>query len=785
MVGPYRSRFLAPALALGLLIAPPALRADDLKPTPKPADATAGKLAPGDFALPGEDPPSAFVPKTPRTAAEQKKLDATQLYVEARAQEDQRQFTRAILTLEKALESDPDSVPVLRRLSLLCGATGRLERSIEYGRRVIAAEPGDAQTIGRIVEYYRRREPAKAEPFLKEVLANPKLEKGSSEALLLEFQLAELYESTGRLDKAADALAKVVDAIDARAGNALSTADRRRILGDEEAAAYLKFGELFRRAGRRPLALKCFRRAEVYDDANALIPLLEALVLLDDNRPPEALAAVEKAIKRGPRGREAYDVLAEVLKRLGRPKEVVARIEAAAKADPKNVPLQYALADRYREAGQADKADALVKQLMETQPDLQGFASLFASFLKDKKTEELIRLLAKVDDKLHRDDVIAPQMQALLADPPYTEKVLDTGLALLNSDPPRLDRAGWAVLLKLATRAKKNDRYIALLRVELKHNPSPLVESELIDALAKEKRFDEAEAEFEAMLKRYPDERNPQRMLFLARLRLEAHREAAAIPVLKEVLKAAPNDPAVLFNLATALARTGKLDEGVAIVKDALKAEPANVDLIRVLMMVYIQAGKNQEMIDYLKTVVEKFPANEEVVKLARSNLSIAYTNLGDYAKGEAELEILFAKNPDDPGVNNDLGYLYAEQGKNLEKAETMIRKAVADEPENSAYLDSLGWVLFKRGKAKEAIDPLKKAIENLEGRDDATIPEHLGDAYFELKDRARAKEQWEKAEKIAAGMTPPDKRLPEIRKKLESLKKLESGPSPASGANP
>ena len=44
--------------------------------------------------------------------------------------------------------------------------------------------------------------------------------------------------------------------------------------------------------------------------------------------------------------------------------------------------------------------------------------------------------------------------------------------------------------------------------------------------------------------------------------------------------------------------------------------------------------------------------------------------NKGDYAKGEAELEILLQRNPDDPGPNNDLGYLYAEQGKNLEKAE-------------------------------------------------------------------------------------------------------------------
>jgi pentatricopeptide repeat protein len=315
--------------------------------------------------------------------------------------------------------------------------------------------------------------------------------------------------------------------------------------------------------------------------------------------------------------------------------------------------------------------------------------------------------------------------------------------------------------------------------------PGPAVARELIQALGQAKRYDEAEAVYDSLLERFPEERNPQTTLERARFRIDAHREGGAIPLLREVLKQVPNDPGTLFNLATALARTGKLDEGVALIKDVLKAEPANVDLIRVLMAVYMQAGKNQEMIDYLKTVVERFPNNDELIKLARSNLSIAYTNLGDYAKGEAELEILFAKNPDDPGVNNDLGYLYADQGKNLEKAEAMIRKAVADEPENAAYLDSLGWVLFKRGKAKEAIEPLKKAIEHLEGREDATIPEHLGDAYFAVKDRAKAKELWEQAEKVAAGMNPPDKRLPEIRKKLDSLKQLESGPKPASGENP
>ncbi len=780
MVGP--SRFVPVALALGLL-SPAMLRADD--PKPRPAEGPADRLKPADYGLPGEDPPSAFVPKTPRTVAEQKRVEATRLYVEARAQEDRREFTASIITLERALESDPESVPILRRLSLLCGATGRTDRSIEYGRKVVAAEPGDAATIARIVGFFKRRDAAKAEPFLKEVLANPKLEKGSSEALVLEFELADLYETSQRFDKAADSLKKVLDALDGKAGNRLTPADQRRLLGDDEAIAYATFAEIFRQAGRRDLAIRCLRRAEVYDGDNAQIPLELAKFLLQDNRAAEALAEVEKALKRHPKGREAYDELAKVLKKLGRDKEILPRTEAAAQADPKNIDLQYALADRYREAGQAEKADTLVKSLIEVQPDLRGFTTLYASFLKDKKSEELLRLLAKVAERLRRDDAIAPQIDALLADPAYTEKVLDAGLAMLSADPPRLDRTGWLVLVKIATRAKKDAQYVSLLRWALKNNPNPLVSRELIDALSKSKRFDEAEAEFEAMLARYPEERTPQTMLFLARLRLDAHREEAAIPVLRGVLKEVPNDPAVLFNLATALAHTGKLDEGVDLIKDALKNDPANSDLIRVLTMVYLQAGKNREMIDFLTTVVEKFPNNDDIIRLAHSNLSIAYTNLGDYAKGEAELEILFAKTPDDPGVNNDLGYLYAEQGKNLEKAEQMIRKAVADEPENSAYLDSLGWVLFKRGKAREAVDPLKKAIEHLEGREDATIPEHLGDVYFEIKDRAKAKEYWEKAEKVATSATPPDKRLPEIRKKLESLKKLESGPSPASGSNP
>jgi Tfp pilus assembly protein PilF len=156
---------------------------------------------------------------------------------------------------------------------------------------------------------------------------------------------------------------------------------------------------------------------------------------------------------------------------------------------------------------------------------------------------------------------------------------------------------------------------------------------------------------------------------------------------------------------------------------------------------------------------------------------------MDDYEKGEAELELLMAKHPDDPGLNNDLGYLYAEQGKDLEKAETMIRKALEDEPENSSYLDSLGWVLYKLDKIDEAAVQLEKAVKD--PNVDSTIFDHLGDAYFKLKRYDEALSAWTRAENLAARSSPPDKRLEPIRRKIEELKALKATSLPEGSKSP
>ena len=99
---------------------------------------------------------------------------------------------------------------------------------------------------------------------------------------------------------------------------------------------------------------------------------------------------------------------------------------------------------------------------------------------------------------------------------------------------------------------------------------------------------------------------------------------------------------------------------------------------------------------------------------------------------------------------------------------------------------------MFKRGKAKEALEPLKKASEQMKADverrgtgPDSTILEHLGDVYFQLQQLDQASDAWRQAAKAAAQAIPPDKRLTEIRKKIESLEKLGPVPKPAADRTP
>ena len=148
--------------------------------------------------------------------------------------------------------------------------------------------------------------------------------------------------------------------------------------------------------------------------------------------------------------------------------------------------------------------------------------------------------------------------------------------------------------------------------------------------------------------------------------------------------------------------------------------------------------------------------AIRQVLREARLVLSSLYVLKDDLTQAEEWLEQVLDEFPGDVGASNDLGYLWADQGKHLQRSLKMIAHAVEAQPDNVAYRDSLGWVLYRLGRFQEAVVELEKAA-NAEGNPDALILEHLGDAYLEAGQPEKAKNAWDRAVKAFKQQEEPE----------------------------
>ncbi|MCC6232099.1 MAG: tetratricopeptide repeat protein [Verrucomicrobiales bacterium] len=123
----------------------------------------------------------------------------------------------------------------------------------------------------------------------------------------------------------------------------------------------------------------------------------------------------------------------------------------------------------------------------------------------------------------------------------------------------------------------------------------------------------------------------------------------------------------------------------------------------------------------------------------------VAFERAKRFDDASIQFEKSIELKPDFADALNYLGYMWAEQGKNLPRALELIRKAVDLEPKNAAYLDSLAWVLFQMDRAEEALPFQTRAVE-LSEEPDATLFEHLGDIYRKLGRMDDARRAWQRS---------------------------------------
>jgi tetratricopeptide (TPR) repeat protein len=110
----------------------------------------------------------------------------------------------------------------------------------------------------------------------------------------------------------------------------------------------------------------------------------------------------------------------------------------------------------------------------------------------------------------------------------------------------------------------------------------------------------------------------------------------------------------------------------------------------------------------------------------------------------------------------NFIGYMYADKGINLPEAIELIQKALAIEPENGYFIDSLGWAYYQQGRYPEALRELQRAVAL--AKDDPVLFDHLGDAYIKNGLAAEAISAWEKS----LGVEPAGPTADTVKKKIK-----------------
>ena len=191
------------------------------------------------------------------------------------------------------------------------------------------------------------------------------------------------------------------------------------------------------------------------------------------------------------------------------------------------------------------------------------------------------------------------------------------------------------------------------------------------------------------------------------------------------------------LHLGVLLYRLNRFDEATPHLIQAAALNPRNLETHLLLGLSYLQVERFERARSAFARGLDYHPADENL----RFNLGATYDKLNRFPDVVREMEAVLALNPDHADALNYLGYSYAERGIKGEEAVTLTQHAVSIKPDNGAYVDSLGWALFKVGRVAEALRELKRAIELV--NDDPVIFEHLGEIYLTQRHREEAQKAW------------------------------------------
>lgn len=574
------------------------------------------------------------------------------------------------------------------------------------------------------------------------------IEKNPGNPVLL-FERAMMFIDAGRIDKAETELRNVVktnpDFYDAQ--KLLG-----RVLLDRAGTDRTKMGE----------ALEHLQAALKVNPDDVITGITVSQLLVSTGKVAEAEKVLATLVERSPDQRALNYNYAQVLTKLGRGDESRKYLERAVEVDPTFGPAILQLIDIYQRENEWAKAADVLQPLIDDDPaniELQRQQAYF--FLRagnPAKARTMFETMVKADPKDQRslfylaeslndleqyaeaDKIYRKLLEETPDDPDLlfsfslsqigqkkydeAEKALNT-LLKVQGIPAGMAMLGRTQLALIDLQRGNYDAAINTARPVFiwQDKPNPQAINIALDALRKQKKYAEGVTLLQPLVDKYSTEPfvNARYVEMLTRAgQKEKAAQAAAV--------AAKFGTPHVVATAEALLQAENGSGAVQLVRQAIAAKPDDVDL-------QYELGSLQERSD-------------------------------DKAGAEKTFLSILAKHPEHGATLNYLGYMWAEKGENLDRAQEMLTKAVSQEPQNGAYVDSLGWVYFRQGKLDLAEKTLRDATRLLPH--DATVHEHLGDVLAQRGDNVRALQVY----RTALTLEPEPKDEAKIRTKIAEIER-------------
>lgn len=493
-------------------------------------------------------------------------------------------------------------------------------------------------------------------------------------------------------------------------------------------------------------ALPEFYSSALADPSNEGLVIEVSRRLIQQKQNDQAIEILAKAAAWPTASGTLFSLLGLAYAQAGKTELAIIANRTAIQKLPQSIAAYQNLTQLYLQTGQTAQAMLLLENAAK-QPDLD------VPFLLDLAELTGIYLRAQTEDA----GKVKPRLVALL------ERVAQ----LKPSDPATRQRMADGYALVGQT-AKAAELYLGLLgQFQDKPNVRDMLRGKLADVYIRSGNQQDkklASEQLEALKRDHPT--NPQAYLFLSGLAYEEKDYPRAADNLEMALKLNPNLEQVYYDLAGLQIALEKPEQALQTLERARAKFPVNFTQEFTAALAY------SSMKQYAKSLA-RYTAAEVLGKTGETNrlshvfyfqFAATYERHKDFEQAEKYFDKCLQLSPDFTEALNYYGYMFAEQGIKLDKARVMIERAVKAEPKNAAFLDSLGWVLYKLKLPQEALPPMLKALEYSE-KPDATLHDHLGDIYAALKKMDLARASWQKSlaiepngaiqKKIEAGSAP------------------------------